>query len=70
MLLMIATNLLAAPESDVILDRLRQIKETESSAWRKIPWTASIQEARRISAHEQRPIFLFSMDGNLETGRC
>jgi hypothetical protein len=37
-------------------------------AW--IAWTSSLLEARRLSQNEHRPVFLFSFEGNLFTGRC
>jgi hypothetical protein len=53
-----------------ITRQLKQIKESEPTAWKRIPWVASIREAQRLSAKEQCPVFLFSHDGNIETGRC
>lgn len=53
-----------------IRKQLERIKETEVTAWQKIPWTASLLAARRVSEREKQPIFLFTYDGNIETGRC
>ena len=50
--------------------RAEQIKNSESHAWKKIPWASSLLSARKISIAEKRPIFLFTHDGNIETGRC
>ena len=50
--------------------RVQQIQEADSTAWRRIPWTASLSEARQASQRENRPVFLFSHDGNIDTGRC
>jgi len=52
------------------LRRVKQIQEADSTAWRRIPWTASLGEARQASQRENRPVFLFSHDGNIDTGRC
>ncbi len=41
-----------------------------AAAWQKIPWVASLTEARRLAEKEKIPIFLFTHDGNIETGRC
>src|SRR5262249_31404308 len=62
----------AAAERDEvwIKQRINQIKQSDTNAWRKIPWTASLLEARRLSEREKQPIFLFTHDGNIETGRC
>ncbi len=46
------------------------IRQSDTSGWDRIPWVASLLDARRISGQEQEPIFLFTLDGNLETGRC
>jgi hypothetical protein len=50
--------------------RIGEIKDSDTTAWRKIPWTASLLQARRTSQREKKPIFLFTHDGNIETGRC
>lgn len=53
-----------------IRKQIERIKEKEVNAWRKIPWTASLLAARRTSEREKQPIFLFTYDGNIDTGRC
>ena len=53
-----------------INQRIQQIKQSDATAWKSIPWTASLSEARALSQKENRPVFLFTHDGNLETGRC
>jgi hypothetical protein len=58
------------PDGAWIKQRIDQIKQSDTNAWRKIPWTASLLEARRASQREKQPIFLFTHDGNIETGRC
>jgi hypothetical protein len=56
------------PES--IAQRIKQMKALAPRDWTKIPWTASLLDARRISRQEQRPMFLFTFEGNMSTGRC
>mgnify|MGYP001246049693 CR=1 FL=1 len=53
-----------------IKQHIEQIKDSDTNAWRKIPWTASLLAARRASEREKQPLFLFTHDGNIETGRC
>jgi hypothetical protein len=53
-----------------VRQRVRQIQESDTTAWQQIPWAASLLEARRISAEQKQPVFLFTHDGNIETGRC
>ncbi len=60
----------AEREERTIQKRIEQIKDSDTGAWRKIPWTASLLAARRASEREKQPLFLFTHDGNIETGRC
>ena len=53
-----------------VAQRVRQVRQSDTTAWKKIPWAASLLEARRLSREEGRPVFLFTYDGNLDTGRC
>jgi hypothetical protein len=52
-----------------VRQRVKQIKESDTTDFRKVPWT-TLLEARRIAKEEGRPVFLFTLDGNLDTGRC
>lgn len=60
----------AQREEASIHKQIERLKNSEPSAWRKIPWTGSLVAARRASEREKQPIFLFTHDGNMETGRC
>jgi hypothetical protein len=60
----------ADPTARLVLERVEKVKNSEPTAWAKIPWTASLIEARRLSKAENHPVFLFTHDGNIETGRC
>lgn len=60
----------ALGDEAAIRKRIERIKENDVNAWRKIPWTTSLLAARRTSEREKQPIFLFTYDGNIETGRC
>jgi hypothetical protein len=68
----LAATLVSAAERDEIAIRkqIERIKDSEVNAWRKIPWTASLLAARHASEREKQPVFLFTYDGNIETGRC
>ncbi len=35
-----------------------------------IGWAKNIRDAERLAAQQQRPIFLFTHDGRMNTGRC
>ena len=53
-----------------VLARVQKIKASDTTGWSRIPWTASLMAARQASVKENRPVFLFTHDGNIETGRC
>jgi hypothetical protein len=63
-----ASNELLTPEE--VARRIRQMKAAAPQDWTKIPWVASLVDARRLAAKERCPIFLFTFEGNLATGRC
>lgn len=69
-LLAACTTFAAEHDEAWIKEQVEQIKNSDTTAWRKIPWTASLLAARRASQREKKPVFLFTHDGNIETGRC
>jgi hypothetical protein len=36
----------------------------------QISWAADLRTAGRLAAENDRPLFLFTMDGRVNTGRC
>jgi hypothetical protein len=36
----------------------------------QIGWAPDVRTARRLAAEANRPLFLFTMDGRVNTGRC
>ena len=50
--------------------QVRLIKDSDTTDWQRIPWAASLLDAERAARDENRPVFLFTHDGNLDTGRC
>jgi hypothetical protein len=53
-----------------VLRQVERVKQSDTNDWRRIPWTASLLDARQASKQENHPVFLFTHDGNIETGRC
>jgi hypothetical protein len=51
-------------------ERVASMMHTPPQAWTEIPWVGSLAQARRFAQQERRPIFLFTEDGDLSTGRC
>ena len=42
----------------------------EEKRFDEIGWTKSIVEAENLARQYNRPVFLFTNDGNIATGRC
>jgi len=36
----------------------------------EIGWASDIRQAERLAAENKRPVFLFTHDGHINTGRC
>jgi hypothetical protein len=53
-----------------VAQRVRTLMDAPPQAWTQIPWAGSLAEARRLAEQENRPIFLFTEDGDMSTGRC
>jgi hypothetical protein len=73
---LLAPGLRAAPVAD---DRVRptvddRVKEwwlkPEEKRFDEIGWAADIRTARNLAAEDDRLVFLFTMDGRVNTGRC
>ncbi len=63
----------AAPEDlDGWLERrLRELEPTASERkLDRVGWAARILDAERIARERRRPVFLFTHDGRMGTGRC
>ena len=44
--------------------------KAEERAFDRIGWAADLLTARKLAAEHNRPVFLFTMDGRVNTGRC
>ena len=55
---------------EVVAQRIKQMKSLAPKDWTKIPWVSSLVNARRLAREERCPVFLFTFEGNLATGRC
>jgi hypothetical protein len=72
---MVALFAAAMPDDSHLLvwveKRVRELQP--SRAERKIDevgWASGILEAERLARTNNRPVFLFTYDGRIETGRC
>jgi len=50
--------------------RVSALMKSDPKIFRQIPWVKSLGKALELSQIEQRPVFLFTHDGNMNTGRC
>jgi hypothetical protein len=60
-------------------DRVQTVVHERVAAWwpraeekrfDQIGWAADIRAARKLAAKHDRPLFLFTMDGRVNLGRC
>jgi hypothetical protein len=59
-----------SPIDDRVHQRVAQIRASDTDSWRQVPWTATLLDAGRAAVKESRPMFVFSHEGNIDTGRC
>ena len=69
----------AAEETRIGDDRLVEVVEGRLNDWWLKPderrfdligWADDIRTAKQLAAEHDRPVFLFTMDGRVNTGRC
>lgn len=65
-------GLAAAADRDAgwVLKEARRIRTSDNEAWRRVPWAATLADAGKAAKAEGRPMFVFSHEGNIDTGRC
>lgn len=66
----IARGQSASEEVESIRKTIERIKNSADRRWEQIPWVPTLMEARKLSAKEKLPVFLFTQEGNLRSGRC
>jgi hypothetical protein len=71
---LLALPLLAQPpvprEEATVKRQASEILSSDYEAWRRIPWAPSLSAAAALAKKEGRPVFVFSHEGNIDTGRC
>jgi hypothetical protein len=74
----VAAGLLIAPALPAD-DQVRTTVDARVAEWwptadekrfDQIGWAADLRTARKLAAEHDRPMFLFTMDGRVNTGRC
>jgi hypothetical protein len=73
---LLAPPLTAGPVAD---DKVRSTVDERIAEWWPTPaekrfdaigWAADLRTARKLAAEHDRPVFLFTMDGRVNLGRC
>ncbi len=60
-----ASSLLAADLDEAAFQKLHaELQFSRDEPWQTIPWKTSLLDAQRTAAQEQKPIFLWAMDGH------
>ena len=71
---MAALALTADPGAKLVSHVLDRIHESEPTRAERrldaIGWAPDIRAAQRLAREHHRPVFLFTHDGNIATGRC
>jgi hypothetical protein len=76
-LFLAAAGLLSATVAHA--DDVKGIVDAQVAEWRPtaaekrfdaIGWAQDLRAARKLAAEHDRPVFLFTMDGRVNTGRC
>jgi len=61
----------SAPDLAWVQDRVQKLEPTaKERRIDEIGWAGSIREAERLAKENKRPVFLFTHDGRINTGRC
>ena len=62
----------AAPRNaEWVEQRVQQWQPTERERrWEKIGWAKDIRSALRLAKEHNRSVFLFTLDGRMNVGRC
>ena len=69
-LALLSTLSAAEPDARWIAKQVDRLRAGDTDAWRKIPWSKSLTSAASAARDEGRPLFVFSHEGNIDTGRC
>jgi hypothetical protein len=67
-----ATAALGADRSpEWVGQRVQQWQPTaRERAWEGIGWARDLRDAQRLARAHGRPVFLFTLDGRMNVGRC
>ena len=54
-----------------VAQRVQQWQPTaRDRRWEQIGWARDLRSAERLAKEHNRPVFLFTLDGRMDVGRC
>lgn len=60
-----AATMKASELTDAEFQKLHaELQQDTTALWRTIPWKTSVLDAQQVAADEQKPIFIWAMDGH------
>ncbi len=69
--LLCATAVSADRSPEWVTQRVEQWQPTtRERAWESIGWARDLRDAQRLGKKHNRPVFLFTLDGRMNVGRC
>jgi hypothetical protein len=70
----LAATLAATPAERTPEWVARRVQQWQPNAaerrWESIGWARDIRQALRLAQQHRRPVFLFTLDGRMNLGRC
>jgi hypothetical protein len=61
----------AGRDAEWVDQRIREWQPTErEKRWEGIGWVADLRTALKLSKQYKRPVFMFTLDGRMNVGRC
>ena len=65
LVLLSAATVVAAELTEAEFQKLHAELQLDNTAlWRTVPWKTSVLDAQQAAADEQKPIFIWAMDGH------
>ena len=65
LVLLSAATVMAAELTEAEFQQLHAELQLDNTAlWRTVPWKTSVLDAQQAAADEQKPIFIWAMDGH------
>ena len=65
------TAVAAERDAKWVDQRIREWQPTErEKRWESIGWVSNLSTAQKLAREQKRPVFMFTLDGKMNVGRC